>query len=555
MSTIPHKRKLGQYFTPAPVIAAAFEMLDEISGRNGRSVRVIDPACGEGAFLQYAIENGIALPLATLGIDRDYRFNSSINGDLKRSASFRILNQNGLLPIPGEKNGFDYVVGNPPYGTSILDESGAEEEALKHALKNGFQTWRNGYILNGNSSVDAEEKAYLRCLRSCPIEVVFLERFVQLASAANKPGFVAVVIPDGVLANARLIHVREWLTARVTINAVVSLPRKTFTGTGTTAKTSLMLMTATPPSVDHQVFLAEAEHLEQDLPIILSDYRTHCSKRQTKFDHSSVSLVNQSDTEFTFRMDASFWRPQILGLIQKLRNRFPTAKIGDLVDRRAAVITGDHVRRSRGEAKGYDLDSPFEYYETVGFIETGYETARIKRCTKNAFERLGYTAVKKNDILISCAGVGGVGRAKICFINHQPGQSCTGDVFILRLPNPLAEFVYLFMKSEFGRTQIARLSNGTGTLNINSDELLSVEIPLLDESIQRDLAAELIKVWRLHHDASHRRASLLKSGLDVECDNSYLQTMQQAATLQSRLVNNLELFLGNNQRQSKAIVL
>src|SRR5437667_6013 len=119
----------------------------------------------------------------------------------------------------------------------------------------------------------------------------------------------------------------------------------------------------------------------------------------------------------------------------------------------SAIISGDHVRQSHGETKGYDIDSPYEYYETAGFTEYGYDSARMKRCSENAFKRLAYTAVRRNDILVSCAGLGGVGLARVCLVSHRPNKSCTGDVFILRLPSPLAGFVYLFLKSKFGRAQ------------------------------------------------------------------------------------------------------
>jgi len=104
------KRILGQYFTPAPVIEAAYAMLDVLSGRNhGQKVRIIDPACGDGAFLRYAIQQGIATKKTAIGIDCDGRFDSVDRSGLSANG-FHLKNQNGLLPIANEKRGFDYVV-------------------------------------------------------------------------------------------------------------------------------------------------------------------------------------------------------------------------------------------------------------------------------------------------------------------------------------------------------------------------------------------------------------------------------------------------------------
>src|SRR6185369_7976478 len=110
MTISAHKRLLGQYFTPEPVIEAAFAMLDILSKReSGQKVRIIDPACGDGAFLRYAIQQGIATKKSVIGIDCDYRFDFD-----KQSNGFYLKKQNGLLPIPEEKRGFEYIFGNPP---------------------------------------------------------------------------------------------------------------------------------------------------------------------------------------------------------------------------------------------------------------------------------------------------------------------------------------------------------------------------------------------------------------------------------------------------------
>jgi len=213
-------------------------------------------------------------------------------------------------------------------------------------------------------------------------------------------------------------------------------------------------------------------------------------------------------------------------------------------------VTGDHVRASRGEAKAYDLDSPYEYYETAGFTETGYDTSRIKMCSENAYNRLNYTAVRQNDILVSCAGVGGVGRARVCFINHRPAPSCTGDVFILRLPSPLGEIVYLLLKSKFGRAQIERLCNGTGTLNINANELMSLEIPLLDKDTDAKMAKGLRSVWELHNRAMKIKTKRIASGVelqDAQKDSTYLRLIRQAVDRQDELVSEMESLLGENK--------
>ena len=512
MNNSAQKRTLGQYFTPLPVIEAAYAMLDTLSGRRpGEKVRIIDPACGDGAFLRLAIQQGIATKKTAIGIDcDDLNSGKSLNG-------FCLKNQNGLLPIPEEKRGFDYIVGNPPYGTEHLGNSktNAERKKLAKVLEDSFAVWRNQ---SSPSSV--------------PVEVLFLERFIQLAGCSNRTGYIAIVIPDGVLANDRLQYVREWFSPLVTINCIVSLPRKTFQNTGTTAKTSLLLMTYGQSNPEHKVFIATADNMDESLRQIVSDARKFWSRRRIGRGRTAVV---QSSREFLSRMDPVYWRPDIVKSLTTMRKKFATSRLSGLVDKRTAIVSGDHVRASRGESKGYDLDSPYEYYETSGFTETGYDSSRIKRCSANAYNRLSYTEVHKNDILVSCAGVGGVGRARACFISHVPRQSCTGDVFILRLPSPLAEITYLLLKSKFGRAQIERLCNGTGTLNINASELMSLEIPLFEKAAQEKMAKDLRSVFVLHN-----RAMKVKRRTATGNNQAYLRLMSEAAETQLRLITELE---------------
>jgi len=97
-------------------------------------------------------------------------------------------------------------------------------------------------------------RAEARRLRRLPLEVLFLERFVQLCRPG---GWIAIVLPEGIMANARWRHVRQWLLGVLTVQGVVGLPRRTFRAHGTTAKTCLLLARKAPPPPGHRVALAE----------------------------------------------------------------------------------------------------------------------------------------------------------------------------------------------------------------------------------------------------------------------------------------------------------
>jgi SAM-dependent methyltransferase len=453
-----HRRVYGQFFTPDPVVACCYQLL---AGALPIAPRIVDPACGDGAFLRYAAAHAIAHPDRISGCDLD----PALAGALAASGLPHVHHADGLDPASLPDTSFDLVVGNPPYGV--------------------------GGSRNGGTAPASEVRFLLRALE-----------------LARPGGHVALVLPSGVLANERLRAIRADLLARHTVLAVIGLPRETFRHTGTNAACSLVLLRNAPAPTGHQVFFALPERLD-DLPGVAAAYHgqlqiVDCrlqimehNLQSTIYNLQSYRLPQTAD--LARRLDASFWRPDHRALVERMAARHPLRPLGELIDRRRDLIPGDHVRPSRGEAKGPGL--PFEYYQTREFMACGYNYAALERCDERAYRRLRRTAVRQHDILVSCAGVGGAGRGRVCLITHAPGPSCTGDVLVLRTQRPDPVFLYMFLISRAGRAQLLRLQNGVGTANLSADELLQVEVPLVAEATQRDMAARYTPIAAAHDAA------------------------------------------------------
>ena len=124
---------------------------------------------------------------------------------------------------------------------------------LEDALLADFQLWRrvidprtprgNAQLaLPGTREAEPEPRLPARTreqLARFPAELVFLERFVRLCRPG---GYVAIVLPEGVVANRRLQYVRDWLLESCQLLGVVSLPRGTFRRSGTAAVTATLLL-------------------------------------------------------------------------------------------------------------------------------------------------------------------------------------------------------------------------------------------------------------------------------------------------------------------------
>lgn len=318
------KKELGQYFTPENVVAFMYEMVKLfLPKRNKRPIKIIDPACGEGIFLKYALEHKITSRVNLFGCDID----STVEKEWKK---LNVLGKLHLYICDGlmdeeedgiKKNSFDLVIGNPPYGgtglaelSTLLENNTARERKivnlfgeeekitkkvkgnsisflnnqstlsksqsqlirLTNTLKDSYESWKiqgsrneignseeaqqylfeNIYSLPpGKERTDFLLKAtrawkkaanelqlppkYIKVLINFPIEILFTERFLQLA----KPnGLIAIILPEGIFANAQTQYFRDWLLRKGSPLAIVSLPRKVFAGAGANAKTTILFM-------------------------------------------------------------------------------------------------------------------------------------------------------------------------------------------------------------------------------------------------------------------------------------------------------------------------
>jgi len=216
----------GQFFTPTEVVEFMFEIAGAQPGWS-----VVDPACGDGAFVARAVARGCA---PVVGVDLDPHALALCRERVGDAAG--LLEQDGLAPLEVDHgDGFDLVIGNPPFN------------ALRHGVEDAAVLSRFALGRKGDA-VRSRQR----------LEVLFLERFIQLARPG---GAVCIILPDGVLANTRLRYVREFVAESATVRAVVSLPRSTFGAGNTEAKTSVLLLEARPSRPGENAAVAAVEDL------------------------------------------------------------------------------------------------------------------------------------------------------------------------------------------------------------------------------------------------------------------------------------------------------
>lgn len=74
-----------------------------------------------------------------------------------------------------------------------------------------------------------------------------MERCYKYLNEEN--GYLAIVVPDGILTNSTSQYVRDWLVEKFRILAVVSLPQHTFSHVKAGVKSSVLFLKKHPKSV------------------------------------------------------------------------------------------------------------------------------------------------------------------------------------------------------------------------------------------------------------------------------------------------------------------
>jgi len=469
-------RILGQYFTPEPVVELCYRML-RVLDPEAHNPSVMDPACGDGAFLRYALEH--AITTRVYGIEKDPRLAATWEAHgLSRIANLTI--GDGLLPFNPQSEirnpkSFDWVLGNPPFGTRCLGE-----EADLEALARDYTIWR-------------ESRIRPRMLATYPIEILFLERFVQLA----KPGgFVAIIVPDGIVANARLSYVREWLAARAEIKAVVSLPQHVFSRSGASSKGSILVirvLSHQPSAINHQPFLPFMAALESRGPIrtgvpklaeIFSDFV--CSNSALRTPHSALecppwAVYAVEDLSPGDRLDPAYHHPRYVENIRFLRSLPNVVALGELIE----YTTYGQVGRRELSDSGVRLITPASFVMTEDGYISGVDIRNPERfVASGSHNDPPRSRLRKGDLLLVNSGVGCIGRAAV-FYGDEP-CNISQHINLIRLKGIEPEYLAVYLQTKYARLQIAREKCGVGACGINFDRIKSILVPVLREDVRRD---------------------------------------------------------------------
>lgn len=459
------KQQLGQYFTPPALAGAIWDLLGLfLSEGRSRLVEaagaILEPSVGQGVFLEAGLERGLSAD-TMWGVDVDPSLQGAWQRLCRAHPGLTLIEADALRAHPELEGPFEIVIGNPPFGSEGLYALREPASPEARELADALATYTILYK-------DAQRKS-LRQLATFPIECLFIERSVQLAAPG---GWIALILPEGLLTNRRLQHVRSWAAHHCAIRAVVSLPGDAFRHQAASARTALLLMQK--DALPGETLLAEAKK-EADLDGLLAAAGAFLQGRTS----DRVMSVPQADLQDQ-RWDPAYWSPALAAPLSSLTERFETRPLGDFL---SLITYGPVVTGRRPEAE------PGEVWllnqRELGF--SGLDLAAAQRVAEGSVFDPSRSRPRPGDLLFARSGAGSLGKGRMAVLTEALRANVGCFVDILRCEGVDPYFVWLFLASPFGQGQIKRLINGVATPNLSFDEIRALRLPLLPSDVQAQL--------------------------------------------------------------------
>ena len=265
----------GEFFTPREVVRTAVELVNPQPGQ-----RILDPACGSGGFLIYALEH----VWQAMESDPRYRNSPSLDREKQEVAQrcfFGIDKETDLvkiakayMAIAGDWRGgvtqqntlhsaedyegrardlftdghgnfkqFDVIFTNPPFGSKIKVLKGESAQfKLGHAWKLVDGVWEQG-----------------KTARNTDPQTLFVERCLEMLQSG---GTLAIVLPETFFHATNYRHIMDFMLQGNNVKAVVDLPHNTFRPHNNAKTCLLILQKDVPQQAD--IVMAVAEGMGHD---------------------------------------------------------------------------------------------------------------------------------------------------------------------------------------------------------------------------------------------------------------------------------------------------
>ena len=371
----------GQYFTPREIVKFIVDTLPIT-----KDSKVLDTSCGSGGFLLYALnkvreqatdyypnyKNDAKQYAKWFPYWHDFAeknlFGIEISEQISRAAKMNmiihddghtnVITSDGLVSDEtifaktnnqGFKYGtFDFIITNPPFGSTIRQ---SEQAYLKtYQLGKKEEDWlavkaTPENIRDGQST-----------------EVLFIEQDYKFL---KEGGYLAIVLPDGILTNSSMQYVRTQIEDWFRIVAVVSMPQTAFAANGAGVKSSVLFFRKWSKEQTDKLFKAKKDieaRLLKDSNYILQRQTWEAEikqKQKAKADEikgkQRISATAAKQTE-----EYKIWNADML------------ADYANKIDELKSQLSGHYLQCKQNELPDYPIFMAIA--EEIGYDATGKKT-------------------------------------------------------------------------------------------------------------------------------------------------------------------------------------
>lgn len=476
------RQKQGKFYTPAFVSQFCWRVLRAWIGHDMlHRFHVVDPAAGDGVFLREPSWQGWVDPERVFGVEL-------FPGELDHVPLYHLIQGNGLIDQPerGFQSGtFDLVIGNPPFGgEGIRGLQDKERKQVLITILQNYAAWRESVHLS-LSSEQVEEQWFnskdglsaAKKFATCPIEQLFLERFLMLC---KNGGWCVIVLPEGLLSNYRTRWLREAVSRIASVVAVVSLPSKLFLSEGASARTAIVFLRK-QTGLSTPVYLVSPTFFERPNSLAIEDYLKRVEAELTGAIPIETGVSIGRDQWTTERWDPGFWDPRLKKSLLKPEY---TVEFGEFIE---SITYGPILPGRQPEQR--DDGTPIIGQKQL--TESGIDLSNALHVAVGSAFDLERSRVRQGDLLLARSGEGSLLRFKMGVYEERYPANVSCFVDRIRLQGIDPYYVWLVMKSRFLKMQILRLQNGVGAPNLNFREIRGLRIPYFDDNEQL--------AWRLRY--------------------------------------------------------
>ena len=348
---------------------------------------------------------------------------------------------------------YDYVLTNPPFGTKTKESS---------------------ILRNYELSPDSPPKEGVNG------EVLFVERCIKMLKNEGKIG---ILIPDGLINNKTTKFVREYIMDNLEIDAIVSLPDRTFKSANANAVTSILFGTKRKEKINKYIFMALADEIgferktKNAKPISQNDlFSIHTA--YTQYMTNIHDYNNRSDTIIEIRSN-----PKVF-LVKKeyLKN-----KRIDATYYFSTYLYMNHIGEETVKLSKYAkvVHRSLDFIENeIPYIEFGSVLPGLgiisnhKEITQSIRPGRAKYVIKKGDVI--CARMRD-SETNIAIVPEQYDNSLASNGFVILNPIPpmTIECLFYLLSTETNLNQVRWKSNGTIMPTVDDGEYLNNWIPKL----------------------------------------------------------------------------